>query len=183
MSNNNLTGTLNNMNHLNGELGNKKAINGVVTAKNNMSGSLQVAMLKGKSAYEIAVANGFIGTEEEWLASLKGEKGDKGDQGERGEQGVQGERGETGEATTIEIGSVTTGVPTSVVNSGDEHHAVLDFVLPNGSIATEEVAGVMKLYDVTGENMDGSMTQRAVTHAIDDSAEPISAEDLIAILV
>ena len=31
------------------------------------------------SAYGIAVKNGFEGTEEEWLASLKGEKGDKGE--------------------------------------------------------------------------------------------------------
>jgi hypothetical protein len=30
------------------------------------------------NAYEIAVRNGFVGTEEEWLASLKGEKGDSG---------------------------------------------------------------------------------------------------------
>lgn len=30
------------------------------------------------SAYAIAVKNGFDGTEEEWLASLKGEKGDPG---------------------------------------------------------------------------------------------------------
>ena len=29
----------------------------------------------GKSAYEIAVQNGFIGTEAEWLESLKGEEG------------------------------------------------------------------------------------------------------------
>ncbi len=29
----------------------------------------------GKSAYEIAVANGFDGTETQWLASLKGESG------------------------------------------------------------------------------------------------------------
>ncbi|WP_290734261.1 MULTISPECIES: FISUMP domain-containing protein [unclassified Fibrobacter] len=35
----------------------------------------------GKSAYELAVAAGFTGTEEEWLASLKGEKGEKGDDG------------------------------------------------------------------------------------------------------
>lgn len=35
----------------------------------------------GKSAYEIAVDNGFIGTETEWLESLKGSKGDKGDNG------------------------------------------------------------------------------------------------------
>lgn len=33
----------------------------------------------GKSAYEVALDNGFEGTEEEWLASLKGEKGDKGE--------------------------------------------------------------------------------------------------------
>ena len=30
----------------------------------------------GKSAYQVAVDNGFIGTEQEWLASLKGEQGD-----------------------------------------------------------------------------------------------------------
>lgn len=34
---------------------------------------------KGDSAYQIAVAEGFTGTEAEWLASLKGEKGEKGD--------------------------------------------------------------------------------------------------------
>ena len=32
----------------------------------------------GDSAYEVAVAEGFQGTEEEWLESLKGEQGDPG---------------------------------------------------------------------------------------------------------
>lgn len=32
----------------------------------------------GKSAYEIAVDNGFVGTESEWLLSLKGEQGENG---------------------------------------------------------------------------------------------------------
>ena len=32
----------------------------------------------GKSAYEIAVDNGFVGTEDQWLDSLKGERGEKG---------------------------------------------------------------------------------------------------------
>lgn len=36
------------------------------------------------SAYGIAVKNGFEGTEEEWLASLKGEKGDTGTVDENG---------------------------------------------------------------------------------------------------
>lgn len=38
----------------------------------------------GKSAYQIAVAQGFAGSETDWLASLKGEKGDKGDAGAGG---------------------------------------------------------------------------------------------------
>ena len=40
----------------------------------------------GKSAFDIAVENGFVGTEIEWLLSLKGEKGDKGDKGDNGEK-------------------------------------------------------------------------------------------------
>lgn len=54
----------------------------------------------GKSAYELALENGFVGTETEWLASLKGERGSQGiqgKQGSRGEQGIQGERGEKGD--------------------------------------------------------------------------------------
>ena len=35
--------------------------------------------LQGYSAYEVAVINGFDGTEEEWLASLRGDKGDPGE--------------------------------------------------------------------------------------------------------
>lgn len=39
-------------------------------------GKLTVAkFLQGFSAYEVAVINGFSGTEEEWLASLKGNNG------------------------------------------------------------------------------------------------------------
>lgn len=32
----------------------------------------------GLTAYELALANGFIGTVQEWLNSLKGQKGDNG---------------------------------------------------------------------------------------------------------
>lgn len=47
----------------------------------------------GKSAYELAVEQGYEGTEQEWLASLKGEKGDKGDKGDQGPQGDVGVSG------------------------------------------------------------------------------------------
>lgn len=51
----------------------------------------------GLSAYEIAKNGGFIGTEEEWLKSLKGADGAKGEQGEQGIQGAQGIQGEKGD--------------------------------------------------------------------------------------
>ena len=51
----------------------------------------------GKSAYEIAVEQGFVGSEAEWLESLKGDAGAQGIQGPQGEQGLQGPKGETGE--------------------------------------------------------------------------------------
>jgi len=44
-------------------------------------------MARGKSAYEIAVDNGYVGTEAQWLASLKGAKGDRGPTGATGADG------------------------------------------------------------------------------------------------
>ena len=60
----------------------------------------------GRSAYEIAVANGFTGTEAEWIGSLKGKQGDKGDTGATGEKG---DKGEKGDAATIKVGKVVSG--------------------------------------------------------------------------
>jgi acid stress-induced BolA-like protein IbaG/YrbA len=43
--------------------------------------------LKGDSAYQVAVRNGFIGTEEEWLATLVGPQGPQGPKGNPGASG------------------------------------------------------------------------------------------------
>lgn len=50
----------------------------------------------GLSAYEIAVQNGFEGTEQEWLESLVGPEGPEGPQGIQGEPGEQGPAGADG---------------------------------------------------------------------------------------
>lgn len=50
----------------------------------------------GKSAYQIALDNGFEGTEEEWLLSLTGPQGEQGETGPKGDTGEQGPQGETG---------------------------------------------------------------------------------------
>ena len=49
----------------------------------------------GASAYDIAVAHGFVGTEAEWLESLKGEPGKDGAQGAPGKDGAPGADGYT----------------------------------------------------------------------------------------
>lgn len=51
---------------------------------------------KGDSAYQVAVANGFVGSESEWIASLKGPKGDPGQTGSQGPQGPSGAQGPQG---------------------------------------------------------------------------------------
>lgn len=51
---------------------------------------------RGYSAYEIAQQNGYTGTKEEWLASLKGQKGDQGNPGARGVEGPRGIPGVNG---------------------------------------------------------------------------------------
>ncbi len=58
--------------------------------------SCAVAGRPGKSAYEIALDNGFSGTEAEWLAALVGPRGDDGDPGPKGDPGPAGPAGETG---------------------------------------------------------------------------------------
>lgn len=56
----------------------------------------------GKSAYAIAVAHGYTGTESEWLESLRGPKGVQGNDGPEGPRGPRGEQGPQGPAGSAE---------------------------------------------------------------------------------
>lgn len=49
-----------------------------------------ISAVDGKSAYVIALEHGFVGSEDEWLASLKGEKGEQGEKGQDGKTPVKG---------------------------------------------------------------------------------------------
>ena len=54
------------------------------------SGALKPIESSGKDAYDIAVDNGFEGTEVEWLASLHGQDGQDGTNGVNGQDGTDG---------------------------------------------------------------------------------------------
>lgn len=65
---------------------------------------------EGKSAYRVAVDNGFVGTEEEWLESLVGPEGP------RGRQGADGEPGPAGVTSAEVTVDNTTGTPSAQIS-------------------------------------------------------------------
>ena len=79
-----------------------------VTEETSPSASVGEDLPRGKSAYEVAVENGFSGTETEWLASLKGATGAPGADGRDGEDGKTPYVGDNG---NWYIGADDTGKP------------------------------------------------------------------------
>ena len=58
----------------------------------------------GKSVYQIAVEQGYQGSESDWLSSLKGDKGEKGNTGAKGNPGQDGAEGKSAYAIAVEHG-------------------------------------------------------------------------------
>lgn len=85
-------------------------------------------MKKGESAYQIAKNNGFEGTEQEWLDSLKGKDGKQGEKGEKGEKGETGNSGYTGAADELEIVNNLTQGGTSSALSAEMGKNIGDYI-------------------------------------------------------
>ena len=79
-----------------------------VTEETSSSASVGEDLPRGKSAYEVAVENGFSGTETEWLASLKGATGAA---GADGKDGTDGKTPYVGDNGNWYIGADDTGKP------------------------------------------------------------------------
>lgn len=74
---------------------------------------------RGYSAYEIAVQNGFVGTESEWLESLKGADGYTPIKGVDYFDGAKGDKGDPYELTEADKTEIINGVLEAMPN-GDE---------------------------------------------------------------
>jgi hypothetical protein len=94
-----------------------------------------ISAVDAKSAYVIALEHGFIGSEDEWLASLKGAKGEKGEQGIQGVQGEKGQNGKDGTNGTNGIDGVDgkdgIGITNAEINTSGE----LTLTYSNGTSA------------------------------------------------
>lgn len=97
----------------------------------------------GLSAYEVAVANGFSGTEAEWLESLKGKDGKNGTNGTNGTDGI---------TYTPDIGTVKT------LDAGENATASISI---NGTTATLNLGIPKGAKGDTGES--GSVWTTPVT--------------------
>lgn len=69
---------------------------------------------EGKSAYQVAVDNGFVGSEKQWLESLKGAKGDRGAKGDKGAKGDRGTDGKDYIITEKDKNEIVTNVLNSL---------------------------------------------------------------------
>ena len=72
-----MNGEFEQINPLIGVLSEPDELHGVLSEPDELHGSLDGPLTRGYSAYEIYLEHGGTMTEDEWLASLKGEKGDE----------------------------------------------------------------------------------------------------------
>lgn len=128
----------------------------------------------------------------------KGEKGDTGATGETGPQGPQGltgPRGETGKTgpqgpkgdtgatgpapiITITVDTLPAGSSATVTKTGSNETPNFNFGIPRGDKGEKGDTGPQGpkgdsglIYQSTGQNTDGAMSQKAVTDALDNKAD------------
>ena len=99
---------------------------------NQGQGVLYVTGTRGYSAYEIAVQNGFVGTEQEWLDSLVGPQGEPGtpfdELTEEQKAEIRGDEGKSAYDIAVENGFI-----------GTEQDWVNSFLTPDGYYNKDEV--------------------------------------------
>lgn len=118
-----------------------------------------VAGQRGKSAYEVAVDNGFTGTEQEWLESLKGKDGKDGVNGTSGTgepvsmnfptiKGMLDDRAIIANSDSLE--DILRAIIKEVVPDGDYSNHLADFTLVNEKVevgsTTVEIKGQPHFY-------------------------------------
>lgn len=92
----------------------------------------------GQSAYQIAVANGFVGTEVQWLASLKGIDGTNGVDGTNGIDGTNGADGLNGaDGADGALWHVGSGAPAGATGADNDMY----FDLASGDVYGPKAAG------------------------------------------
>lgn len=136
----------------------------VVDAEGNVVPSEGGAGADGKSAYEIAVENGFEGDEAAWLASLKGADGKPGADGTPGANGKDGTTPTIGSNGNWYLGTTDTGKP----SRGEQGTPGKDGTDGKDGASGKDGAGM----DITG----ATVGQIAKITAVDADGKPTAWE-------
>lgn len=111
----------------------------------------------GKSAYEIAVAHGFVGDEAQWLESLNGRNGERGQDGLAGPKGDKGEPFKFSDFTSEQL-ELLKGPKGDAGNAGTGQNGVI----PDLSLK------IAKFYNTTDEmNADSTIEEGAFVGVLD----------------
>lgn len=141
----------------------------------------------GLSAYQVAVNNGFQGTEAEWLASLKGAKGDTGEKGDDGVKGDTGDKGEDGKDGKSWACPDLDDVPDENTLTYEQGGETIAFVIGDEArvLDTEKEEYVFyKLYDladgkaewkIAGSGGDVDLREQLTIKLISNQAQPDTA--------
>jgi hypothetical protein len=112
----------------------------------------------GASAYDTAITNGFVGTEQQWLITLIGATGNTGATGSAGNTGPQGIQGLTGNTGPQGIQGLTgnTGASaydTAIVNGfvGTEQQWLITLIGPTGNTGPQGLTGNTGPQGIQGE--------------------------------
>ena len=169
----------------------KKRIIGVTVGTSINPQRLSEFVQDGKSAYELAVDNGFEGTEQEWIASLQGKDGVDGQDGYTPIKGKDYFDGAAGVSPTVSVEKIDGGHKITITDKdGEQEFNVLDGVaadsepgdvnfgaiLTNGSIGLKyalyddhaEFVGIGECTDTSVEI--ASLVQGLYVTAIGDNA-------------
>lgn len=121
----------------------------------------------GASPYDLAVESGFVGTVEEWLASLKGSdgkdgatgatgaKGDTGDKGDKGDTGADGvgivDIAKTNSSGLVDTYTITLSNGTTktfdVKNGADTKRKAIITIVADGTEKDIETTGILELLE------------------------------------
>ena len=150
--------------------------------RSNATGDWFDGMLFGKgddgdSAYTIAVANGFIGTEVQWLASLKGAKGNTGD------SITDVTSSKVGKNTTVNVyveGSLAESFIVSDgldgAGAGDMLKSVYD-TNDNGRVDRADVADFVEWFNIANKPIIGNMTKEVYDTTNDGKVDVANLAD------
>ena len=149
--------------------------------------SINLGRVQGYSAYEIAVQNGYTGTEQEWLASLKGTNGTNGQDGVSPAVTVARNQEDTGAVITV---TDATGTTTATVNDGTTpsltgyatetyvDNAIADIDIPANTSDLNNDSGFITSADLSGYAQTSSLATVATSGSYNDLSNKPTIPDV-----